>query len=263
MTDPTPAPAASVYGSREWLGQEYRRVGSDPWGLDWRPSQVERYHQMIDVLMATLRVRGVVPRTVLDIGCATGTFTAMLARALGGGATEVRGIDVTELAIERARSRYPGVAFDCLTIDEAEARFAGQFDLITLLEVLYYVPEPERAGVLRRVRQMLKPGGIVLVSSMIARHPYMSPAQLQGLVASSFSVVDSGALSLRPLAMIEKPLLRLMPLFERLRPRHARSTLPARARAAQLFARLARGALGSRALSHSYVVAVADADRRV
>lgn len=268
MTDPTTgtaqAPPASVYGSREWLDQEYRRVGSDPWGLEWRPSQVERYHQMIDVLTAALRARAATPGKVLDVGCATGTFTAMLAAALGGAGggapAEVRGIDVTELAIARARARHPALAFDCLTIDDAARRFPGAVDLVTMLEVLYYVPEAERPGVLRRVRQILKPGGMVLVSSMIARQPYMSAPQLRALVGSTFEVVASGVLDLKPLAMLEKPLLRLMPLVERLRPKGARPALPARPRAARALARLARRVLGDRATSHSYVVAVADAD---
>ena len=48
-----------------------------------------------------------------------------------------------------------------------------------MLEVLYYIPDAERAGTLGRVRRMLKPGGMVLVSSMIAARPYMSPERLR------------------------------------------------------------------------------------
>jgi 2-polyprenyl-3-methyl-5-hydroxy-6-metoxy-1,4-benzoquinol methylase len=256
------ASASAVYGTRDWLDEEYQRVGSDPWGLEWRPSQSERYHQMIDVLGAALRARPAAPRAVLDVGCATGAFTALLARALSGSATEVRGIDMAELAVARARVRHPTLTFDCLTLEEASARLPWPFDLVTMLEVIYYVPEVARAAALRRVRALLKPGGVVLVSSMTAQEPYMSAAQLGELVGASFAVVDSGVLHLKPLAMLEKPLLRLMPLVERWRGGGARAAEPARPRAAQALAQLARRALGARAVSHSYVVAVREEDGR-
>ena len=258
MTKPASAAPESVYGSRDWLEQEYRRVGGDPWGLDWRPSQVERYHQMVEIVTSLAALHGRASRRVLDVGCATGTFTAMLASALGPGGAETRGIDVAELAISRARARYPEVGFDCLTLEEAETRFAGTFDLITMLEVLYYVPEEERGTVLGRLRQMLRPGGIVVISSMVARKPYMSPSQLRTIVGSRFRVVDSGVLTLRPMALLEKPLLRLTKVFNRLGRPKPRMTPPARGWAVPAAARLAHRILGEHAISHSYVVAAAE-----
>jgi SAM-dependent methyltransferase len=258
MTKPAAATPESVYGSRDWLEQEYRRVGGDPWGLDWRPSQLERYHQMVDVVTSVPALQSQESRRVLDVGCATGTFTAMLASALGPGGAEVRGIDVADLAISRARARYPQIGFECLTLEEAETRFAETFDLITMLEVLYYVPEEERGAVLGRLRRMLRPGGIVVISSMVAQKPYMSPSQLRTIVGSRFRVVDSGVLTLRPMALLEKPLLRLTKVFNRFGSLKPRMTPPARGWAIPAAARLAHRLLGERAVSHSYVVAAAE-----
>lgn len=257
MSDSKQTQSTPAYGSREWLDQQYSRTGSDPWGLDWRPSQAARYHHMLDALRAALSRLGASPRSALDIGCATGTFTAMLAGALPTGPTRVVGIDATELAVERARARYPFIDFQCCSIDEATQRFGAEFDLVTMLEVLYYVPEAERPRVLASVRKLLKPGGTLLVSSMIAKQPYMSADQLRELVGASFQVVDSGVLYLKPLTLIEKPLLRIVPAVERFRRAPFRP-IPARPRAADRLARLARDLLGSRALSHSYVIAVRD-----
>jgi 2-polyprenyl-3-methyl-5-hydroxy-6-metoxy-1,4-benzoquinol methylase len=259
MSDPKQTQAAPAYGSREWLDQQYERSGSDPWGLDWRPSQAARYHHMLDALRASLRRRGAAPGSALDIGCATGTFTAMLAGALANGENRVVGIDATELAVERARVRYPFIDFQCPSIDEAAQRFDAEFDLITMLEVLYYVPDAERAQVLQKVRKMLKPGGTLLVSSMIAKQPYMSAEQLRTLVSASFSVIDSGVLYLKPLTLIEKPLLRIVPAVERWRRAPFRP-VPTRPRAADRLARIAENLLGARALSHSYVIAVRDSE---
>ena len=257
MKRPAHALSALPYGSREWLDQQYRRVGSDPWGLEWRPSQGERYHRMIEVLTAALRERTVPPRAVLDVGCATGTFTAMLRGALDGSA-DVRGIDATELAIARARVQHPEIAFDCVTLEGAEARLGATFDLITMLEILYYIPEAERASAVRRVRRMLNPGGMVLVSSMIAQRSHRSLHWLRDLLGTTFRLVDSGVLYLKPLVMLEKPLLLLMPLAERLRRGPRPSVPPPRSRVIGALSRLARGTLGARAISHGYVIAVAE-----
>jgi 2-polyprenyl-3-methyl-5-hydroxy-6-metoxy-1,4-benzoquinol methylase len=241
------------YGTREWLDKEYERVGGDPWGLDWRPSQIERYHPMIDVVRAQPGVDRV--KRVLDYGCATGTFTAMLSESLAENGAEVRGSDVAELAISRARARFPRVPFDCLSLEQAEQRFAGSLDLVTMLEVLYYPPKAERPGVLQRVRRMLRPGGMLIVSAVVA---YLSLAQLRSLVSTSFRVVNSGALTLKPLSMIEKPILRAARLASRWRPWNPRTRLPRRGRAVGALARLAEKVLGEHAVSHCYVVAVAD-----
>lgn len=257
MSDSKQTQSAPAYGSREWLDQQYKRTGSDPWGLDWRPSQAARYHHMLDALRASLNRRGEAPHSALDIGCATGTFTAMLAGALATGPTRVVGVDATELAVERARARYPFIDFQRSSIDEAASRFDAEFDVVTMLEVLYYVPESERARVLTNVRKMVKPGGTLLVSSMIANQPYMSADQLRGLVGAAFRVIDSGVLYLKPLTMIEKPLLRIVPAVERWRRAPFRP-IPKRPHAANRLARLAEELLGSRALSHSYVIAVRD-----
>ena len=48
MSDSKQTQSTPAYGSREWLDQQYSRTGSDPWGLDWRPSQAARYHHMLD-----------------------------------------------------------------------------------------------------------------------------------------------------------------------------------------------------------------------
>ncbi|HEX4403265.1 MAG TPA: class I SAM-dependent methyltransferase [Polyangia bacterium] len=246
------------YGSRRWLNQQYGRVDSDPWGLEWRPSQRERYHRMIEVLTSAAKARPTPPRAVLDVGCATGTFTTMLRDALGGAAADVRGIDASEVAIARARTRHPEIAFDCLSLEGAEAQLGPTFDLITMLEVLYYVPEAARATVVRRLRRLLKPGGMIVVSSMIAQRPYMSLQRLRDLLGSAFRTTDSGVLYLRPLVMLEKPLLWLMPFVERLRGGAQRSGQPKRSRMIGALSRLARETLGARAVSHGYVVAVAE-----
>lgn len=252
MTHPIREPA---YGSIEWLEGRYRRVRSDPWGLEWRPSQLARYRMMLDALDAALAARALPPRAILDIGCATGTFTAMLARHFGGIDTWITGIDVAEQGIARARERYPELNFDCLTIEQAATRFRGTMDLVVLLEVLYYVPEHRRPEILRHIAEILRPGGLLLVSSMTGRQPYLSAAELAELVGARFRIVGGDSLYLRPFTFIEKPVMRLAHGLEWFRARH--KTVESRAGnwIAERVAQAARYRLGRYFQSHSYVVA--------
>jgi 2-polyprenyl-3-methyl-5-hydroxy-6-metoxy-1,4-benzoquinol methylase len=218
-----------------------------------------RYRAILDALDAVLAARTLVPRSILDIGCATGTFTAMLARRLAGERTEIRGIDVAGLAVARARQRYPDLRFDCLTVDECAARCAASMDMVTMLEVLYYVPERERPALLKRVGGMLRPGGVLVASSMIAGRPYLSPTELRELVGAELEILDSGVLYLKPLAMLEKLALHMVRLLAWRRSRGGRWRAPALhadPMTVLRMARLAQRFLGRRAESHSYVVAV-------
>ena len=62
-----------------------------------------------EVLERALRDHGVDPRgmEVLDVGCGSGFFTAFF---LARGA-RVTGLDITEVAVERLRSRHPEARF--------------------------------------------------------------------------------------------------------------------------------------------------------
>ncbi|MBI3776087.1 MAG: class I SAM-dependent methyltransferase [Gammaproteobacteria bacterium] len=241
------------YGSRAWLDERYQRVQGDPWGLDWRPSQLARYRMMLEALDTALAARAA-PRTILDIGCSTGTFTAMLARHFGP-AARIWGVDVSEQGIARARIRYPSLAFECLSIDQVAARFRSAMDVVVLLEVLYYVPAQERSIVLQRVAEMLRPGGLLLVSSMAGRQPYLSAEELTGLVGARFRIVGGDSLYLKPFAVLEKPLLHLAHWLERSGARHKTPESRIGDWLARRLIRASRYRLGRYCHSHSYVVA--------
>ena len=81
------------------------------------------------VLSALLRRAGVRPGArVLDVGCATGYYSAILA-SLG---CEVTGIDISETGIMKAREQYPGIRFevqDATALPYAPASFDFVFAL--------------------------------------------------------------------------------------------------------------------------------------
>lgn len=240
------------YGTRAWFESQYAASADDPWGLDWRPSQRFRYTNM---LAAVQQAGGTAwaPRRIVDAGCATGAFTAMLAQTFSS--ADVVGIDIAEAAIARAGARYPGIAFERMALDECASKYASSADLVTCLEVLYYLPWNERASVLRQLRSMLRPGGILLVSSMIAGQPYMSLDELVALVADELPVVHAGALYLKPVVLWEKAQMRFRHLWRVTPIAVSRPSAVADTDRVARLAAWSKRILGARARSHGFVVA--------
>jgi len=94
---------------------------------------------------------------VLDVGSGTG-FYVSLWRELG--ANEVTGSDLTRVAVERLRNRFPGVRFDQVDISSSELGLDGPYDAISAMDVLYHiVDDSSYAQALRNLAALLAPGG--------------------------------------------------------------------------------------------------------
>lgn len=100
---------------------------------------------------------------VLDVGCGEGGANEPL-RARG--ATWISGIEILPGPAARAAERYDEVEVgDAL---EALERVAGPFDTILCYDVLEHLVDP--AALLRRLREVARPGGRLHVSVPNARH---------------------------------------------------------------------------------------------
>jgi SAM-dependent methyltransferase len=130
----------------------------DPWDYTANPDEKEKYE-------ATLAS---IPRgnyaTGLEIGCSEGVFTQQLSPRV----EHLVGLDISEVALERARKRCPDPSkvefrqFDLIS-DEMDA----QFELICCSETLYYVPPFKRLPVARKITRWLAPDAdLVLVHSL-------------------------------------------------------------------------------------------------
>lgn len=99
-------------------------------------------------------------RRLLDFGCGAGLFLAVAKRR----GFEGYGVDLAPDAVEEARRRglraWHGAPEDVPEIA------AGGFDVVTMWSVLAHLPRPVED--LARLRGLLKPGGVLLVSTVNA-----------------------------------------------------------------------------------------------
>lgn len=107
-------------------------------------------------------------KQVLDIGCGGG----ILSESMASKGAHVTGIDMGEapLAVARLHQHESGVKVDYQqsTAEAFAQSHAGEFDIVTCMEMLEHVPDP--GSVIQSCASLVKPGGHVFLST-INRNP--------------------------------------------------------------------------------------------
>ena len=101
----------------------------------------------------------------LDIGCGGG----ILADAMARRGAQVLGIDLATKALRVAQlhaleAQTPRVSYREISAEELAAEQAGSFDVVTCMEMLEHVPDPE--SVVQACARLVKPGGWVFFSTI-------------------------------------------------------------------------------------------------
>jgi 2-polyprenyl-6-hydroxyphenyl methylase/3-demethylubiquinone-9 3-methyltransferase len=102
---------------------------------------------------------------VLDVGCGGGILADAMARA----GAAVTGIDLAAKALRVAQlhaleAQTTGVHYREISAEGLAAEQAGNFDVVTCMEMLEHVPDP--ASVVRACADLAKPGGWVYFSTL-------------------------------------------------------------------------------------------------
>lgn len=114
-------------------------------------------------------------KRVLDVGCSTG----YLAKELVGQGCTVLGVEYDPDAADQARPHLERVVVGDLEVLDLAKEFAGdRFDAIVFGDVLEHLRDP--LPVLRSVRDLLAPGGSVVISVPNIAHADIRLALLQG-----------------------------------------------------------------------------------
>lgn len=146
---------------------------SDPWKLDASELDQRRYARQLELLAGRRYERA------LEIGCAGGSFTRMLAPLC----TELVALDISEHAIARARQASDGgegVEFRVANVMDLDFEHEGTWDLVLLTETSYYIgwlyPMFELGWLAHSLNAATRPGGRCLLADTISREDgIMSP----------------------------------------------------------------------------------------
>ena len=127
------------------------------------------------------------PTAILEVGCASGHLLAYLT---GQGAKQVVGIEMVPEIAARARSRLPDALILTGLFEEIDDVEIGTgFDLVIISFVLEHVADPWK--VIRRLMQLLRPGGQVIGALPNVRHWSITGPLL---LCGRFDYVEEGIL---------------------------------------------------------------------
>jgi 2-polyprenyl-6-hydroxyphenyl methylase / 3-demethylubiquinone-9 3-methyltransferase len=133
----------------------------------WDPeSEFRPLHQINPLRLEWIdQLAGLSGKAVLDVGCGGG----ILAEAMARRAQRVTGIDLAgkPLGVARLHALEAGVGnieYREVATETLAAEQAGQYDVVTCMEMLEHVPGP--LAVVRACSQLAKPGGWVFFSTL-------------------------------------------------------------------------------------------------
>lgn len=132
----------------------------------WDPSSEFRpLHEINPLRLEWINARAALAgKRVIDIGCGGGILAESMARK----GADVTGIDLSEKALKVAdlHSLESGVTvrYELIAAEAMAAREAGQYDVVTCMEMLEHVPDP--AAIVQAAATLVKPGGSVFFSTL-------------------------------------------------------------------------------------------------
>lgn len=147
--------------SKEWFRNKYRENEISGGYLRLTSEASTRMHHEYAIKALREFAPGKSYKTIVDIGCACGDFSAKLLAEFPG--SSVSGIDFVQEGLDVAKDRYPDVNFingalPLIPVKEDTA------DLLVLMEVLYYLSNEDLDRTIQELKRVGVSGSIVLVS---------------------------------------------------------------------------------------------------
>ena len=159
----------------------------DPWNIGLADS--ERYIYYKEKLLQLVDIFEVDKRNILDIGCGKAAFLNHFDQDFN----ELFGIDISEKAIDFAKSRIPNGKFAVASADALNNNIFENiyFDVIILSDVVYYLKPSKQVELLNWVHKRLNNNGILLAGSWTPGKKYFSKHEFLDLFSEKFNLIFS------------------------------------------------------------------------
>lgn len=144
----------------------------NPLRLNWIEENVKRSYQndSADTDIHKTAETGLAGKKVLDVGCGGGILSESMARR----GADVTGIDLGTENLKAAAlhaeqsALHQTLRYQHIPVEELAKTQAGQFDVVTCMEMLEHVPDP--SSIVQACFELLAPGGVCVLST-INRNP--------------------------------------------------------------------------------------------
>jgi len=139
----------------------------DPWKLKGRQEQF-RYRRTIEFIKRNFHKPGM---KILELGCSEGQFTGHLSQEN----FKITAVDISEKAIERAKEKnLPNAVFICSDmIQFAASTDLSGFDLVLILECIYYLNKEKRILLIEMLHGRLNQEAKILLSLPVYKNNEM------------------------------------------------------------------------------------------
>jgi SAM-dependent methyltransferase len=110
----------------------------------------------------------------LDVGCGTGFYVGLWKEQIG--VRHITGIDITNIAIENLKGKFPDAEFYRADIssdeDIAPLIRTKEFDVVSAFDTLFHIVDDNRYDkAIKNIHSMLKPNGIFVFSDNFIHGP--------------------------------------------------------------------------------------------
>lgn len=142
---------------------KFEAVASRWWDLE---GEFKPLHRINPLRLGYINQRsgGIFGKKVLDVGCGGGILAESMARE----GAKVTGLDMgaEPLQVARLHALEQGIDVNYIqeTVEQHASENAGQYDIVTCMEMLEHVPSPE--SVVAACARLVKPGGHVFFSTI-------------------------------------------------------------------------------------------------
>jgi SAM-dependent methyltransferase len=135
-------------------------ASEDPWHFRSSPYECEKYAATLSALPSRRFRAG------LEIGCSIGELTRLLAHRCD----TLCGLDIAAAPLTAARARCADLShISFMRADVPRDWVIGNYDLIVLSEVLYFLSHDDRVALAQLVRRSLARGGVVLLVNWLGQ----------------------------------------------------------------------------------------------